>query len=42
VAHEMRAPLGSIIIFTDLLLKLRRRDAKEFKQVRCYCKQVKF
>ena len=37
----MRAPLGCIIVFIDLLLKLKQCEAQDRKRARSYYKQVK-
>ena len=41
VAHEMRTPLGSIIIIINLLLALGR-SAKEHKKAQKYFSMIKF
>ena len=40
VAHEMRAPLGSIIVFVNLLMKLGN-SVVEGKRARDYYQQIK-
>ena len=40
VAHEMRAPLGSIIVIISLLLGMRH-EAKKMKHIRKYYRQIK-
>ena len=41
MAHEMRTPLGSIIVIIDLLLGLFPNHS-ELERVTNYCKQIKF